>query len=88
MPHLAFYFFPYIHLAEKVRKAVSYTHLPGSRAFENPDEFGYTITEKTLADHIEAITRPSWKYILNYDSRFLTRDEMVEATYDLSLIHI
>ncbi len=58
---------------------------PGSRAFENPDEFGYTITEKTLADHIEAITRPSWKYILNYDSRFLTRDEMVEATYDCAI---
>ncbi len=58
---------------------------PGSRAFENPDEFGYVITKKTLAEHIEAITMPSWKYILNYESKSLTRDEMVEATYNCAI---
>jgi B12-binding domain/radical SAM domain protein len=58
---------------------------PGSRAFENPDEFGYVITRKTLSEHIEAITRPSWKYILNYESKFLSRDDMVEATYDCAI---
>ena len=58
---------------------------PGSRAFENPDKFGYIINTKTLAEHIEAITRPSWKYILNYESRFMTKDDMVEATYDCAI---
>lgn len=55
---------------------------PASRAFINPDEFGYKLTRKTLKEHIEAITMPSWKYILNYESKFITRDELVAATYE------
>jgi len=58
---------------------------PGSRAFVNPDEFGYKLTRKTLKEHIEAITMPSWKYILNYESRFISRDELVDATYEAAL---
>lgn len=55
---------------------------PASRAFMNPDEFGYTLTRKTLKDHIEAITMPSWKYILNYESKYISRDELVNSTYE------
>lgn len=55
---------------------------PASRAFINPDEFGYTLTRKTLKDHIDAITMPSWKYILNYESRYISRDELVNSTYE------
>ncbi len=58
---------------------------PGSRAFENPKDFGYTITRKTLKEHIEAITMPSWKYILNYRSHAITNDDLVEATYQAAL---
>ncbi len=58
---------------------------PGSRAFENPEEFGYKITKRTLAEHIGAITQLSWKHILNYESRFLSKDEMVRTTYDCAL---
>lgn len=58
---------------------------PGSRAFVNPDEFGYKLTRKTLKDHIEAITMPSWKYILNYESKFISRDDLVDATYEAAL---
>ena len=39
---------------------------PASRAFADPEQFGYTLTRKTLKDHIAAITMPSWKSILNY----------------------
>jgi hypothetical protein len=58
---------------------------PGSRAFEQPEEFGYRLTRKTLKDHIEAITMPSWKYILNYESDSITTDDLVDATYEAAL---
>lgn len=58
---------------------------PGSRAFANPDEFGYKLTRRTLKDHIEAITMPSWKYILNYESKFISRDDLVDSTYKAAL---
>jgi len=58
---------------------------PGSRAFENPGKFGYKLLFKTLKEHIEAITMPSWKYILNYESDYITNDDLVYATYDAAL---
>lgn len=58
---------------------------PGSRAFLNPEEFGYILTAKTLKDHIKAITSPSWKYILNYESKYITRDELVDSTYEAAI---
>ena len=58
---------------------------PGSRAFEHPEKFGYRLTRKSLEDHIEAITMPSWKYILNYESKAITTGDLVDATYDADL---
>jgi len=58
---------------------------PGSRAFGNPEKFGYTLTRKTLAEHIDAITRPSWKYILNYRSNTLPTQDLVGSTYQAAL---
>jgi len=54
---------------------------PGSRAFEDPEKFGYKLTRKSLKDHIEAMTMPSWKHILNYESMSISKDELVDATY-------
>jgi len=58
---------------------------PGSRAFEQPEKFGYRLTRKTLKDHIEAITMPSWKYILNYESDYISADDLVDSTYEAAL---
>lgn len=58
---------------------------PGSRTFEQPEKFGYRLTRKTLAQHIEAITQPSWKYILNYESKYISRDLLVQSTYEAAL---
>ncbi|OQA22441.1 MAG: Radical SAM superfamily protein [Actinobacteria bacterium ADurb.Bin346] len=58
---------------------------PGSRAYENPEKFGYKLLCRTLEEHINAITRPSWKYILNYESRFITTDDLVYSTYEAAL---
>jgi len=58
---------------------------PGSRIFENPQEFGYRLTAKTLAEHINLVTKPSWKYILNYESEYISRDDLVYSTYEAAM---
>jgi B12-binding domain/radical SAM domain protein len=58
---------------------------PGSRAFDNPEQHGYTLRAKTLEEHRERLVLPSWKHIMNYESDAMSPDEMVEATYDAGL---
>ncbi len=55
---------------------------PGSAAFEAPERFGYRLLYRTLEEHRQALMAPSWKYILNYETEWMTRDEIVSSTYD------
>ncbi len=55
---------------------------PGSRVFENPDRYGYRLRCRTLEEHRQALLAPSWKYVLNYETRWMNRDEIVAATYE------
>ncbi|MFZ5626077.1 MAG: TIGR04190 family B12-binding domain/radical SAM domain protein [Bacillota bacterium] len=55
---------------------------PGSPAFENPEKYGYIKHCQTLEDHRQALTRPSWKHILSYETTTMSRDEIVDATYE------
>jgi B12-binding domain/radical SAM domain protein len=57
---------------------------PGSPAFEHPERYGYRLKCRTLEEHRQALTAPSWKYILNYETDAMTRDEIVDATYEAS----
>jgi B12-binding domain/radical SAM domain protein len=54
---------------------------PGSRGFENPEEHGYRLFARTLEEHRARLVAPSWKYVLNYETRWMTRDELVSVTY-------
>ena len=58
---------------------------PGSRAYENPEKYGYKLSCNSLEDHRKALLKPSWKYIMNYESDYLSRDEMVDGTYRAAL---
>ena len=58
---------------------------PGSPAFEDPDKYGYRKFCHTLEDHRQALLEPSWKQMLSYETRWMTRDEIVKATYDSAL---
>ena len=58
---------------------------PGSIAFDNPEAHGYTLRAKTLEEHRQRLVLPSWKHIMNYESAFMSPDEMVEATYDAAI---
>lgn len=58
---------------------------PGSVIFEDPEKYGYRLFSRTLKEHRQAMLMPSWKYALNYETKWMTRDEIVKATYDGAL---
>ena len=58
---------------------------PGSQVFENPQRYGYRLFYKTLEQHRQALLQPSWKYMLNYETEWMSRDELVASTYDAAL---
>ena len=55
---------------------------PGSRGFEEPDRFGYRLFARTLEEHRQLLIQPTWERILNYETKWMTRRELVDATYD------
>jgi B12-binding domain/radical SAM domain protein len=58
---------------------------PGSPVFENPEHYGYRFFARTLEEHRKALVQPSWKYVLNYETKWMTRDEIVDSTYEAGL---
>jgi B12-binding domain/radical SAM domain protein len=55
---------------------------PGSRGFEQPERFGYRLFARTLEEHRQRLVQPTWEHILNYETKWMTRRELVDATYD------
>jgi len=55
---------------------------PGSAAFEDPEKFGYRLFARTLEEHRIRLLSPSWKYVLSYETKWMTRDDIVDASYD------
>lgn len=58
---------------------------PGSIAFENPDRYGYHLRFNSLEQHRQALVEPCWKYTLNYETEWMSRDELVDVTYRAEL---
>ncbi len=58
---------------------------PGSAIFEDPEKYGYRLFARTLKEHRQAMLMPSWKYTLSYETNWMSRDEIVKATYDGAL---
>ncbi|MCJ7578187.1 MAG: TIGR04190 family B12-binding domain/radical SAM domain protein [candidate division Zixibacteria bacterium] len=58
---------------------------PGSCVFENPEKFGYKLFYRTLEEHRRALLSPSWKHMLNYETVWMNRDEIVQSTYQSAL---
>ncbi|HUA18347.1 MAG TPA: TIGR04190 family B12-binding domain/radical SAM domain protein [Bryobacteraceae bacterium] len=55
---------------------------PGSRVFEEPEKFGYRMFARTLSEHRKLLVQSSWERILSYETEWMTRAELVDATYD------
>ena len=55
---------------------------PGSRGFEEPERFGYRLFARTLEEHRRLLVQPTWEHVLNYETKWMTRRELVDATYE------
>jgi B12-binding domain/radical SAM domain protein len=55
---------------------------PGSYAFEHAEEVGYKLLARTLEEHRSRLASPSWKYVLSYETKWMSRDDIVDASYD------
>jgi B12-binding domain/radical SAM domain protein len=58
---------------------------PGSIAFEEPERNGYHLLFRSLEEHRRALLAPTWKYVLNYQTEWMTGDDIVRATYDATV---
>jgi B12-binding domain/radical SAM domain protein len=58
---------------------------PGSPVFEDPERHGYHFFARTLEEHRQALIQPSWKYVLNYETQWMNRDQIVDSTYEAGL---
>jgi len=55
---------------------------PGSEGFEDAERHGYIIRARTLAEHRALLEQRDWESILNYETKWMTRAEIVDATYE------
>ncbi|MCX7681789.1 MAG: TIGR04190 family B12-binding domain/radical SAM domain protein [Anaerolineae bacterium] len=55
---------------------------PGSLFYEQSERYGYHIRYRTLEEHRRALLAPTWKHILNYETRWMSRDELARVTYE------
>jgi hypothetical protein len=53
--------------------------------FERPEVYGYKLFCRTLEEHRQALLCPAWSYTLNYETDWLSRSEIVNATYEAAL---
>jgi B12-binding domain/radical SAM domain protein len=58
---------------------------PGSLGFEQPERHGYHVLFRTLEEHRQALIEPSWKYSLNYETKWMNRQQIVDTAYEAIL---
>jgi B12-binding domain/radical SAM domain protein len=57
---------------------------PGSEGFEHPERLGYRLFARTLEEHRALLEQRDWSLMLNYETEWMTREEIARATYDAS----
>ncbi len=58
---------------------------PGSQVFDRPEEFGYRLLYRTLEQHRQALVAPAWSRMLSYETEWMTRQDIVDATYEAAI---
>ncbi len=58
---------------------------PGSLGFEQPQKYGYRVLFRSLEEYRQALAKPSWRYTLNYETEWMTRDQIMDTTYEAIL---
>ena len=55
---------------------------PGSLFYEMPEKYGFKINAHRIMDYYNLLDKgKSWEDFLNYDTKWMSRSDMVEATY-------
>jgi B12-binding domain/radical SAM domain protein len=58
---------------------------PGCAYFREPDHHGYRIFHHTLEDYSRASFSPHWRQLLGYETEWMSRQEIVDTTYEALL---
>jgi B12-binding domain/radical SAM domain protein len=58
---------------------------PACPFFRHPERYGYHLIHKSLNDYIEASYSPHWRDLLGYETRWLSRQDIVDVTYEALL---
>ena len=51
---------------------------PGSLAYDFEEKFGYKLMRHSFAEHMDSFIMPTFKYQINYRTRFLNRDQLFD----------
>ena len=55
---------------------------PGSLGFEQPKRYGYDVRFHKLEDYRQALLAPNWRDSLNYETRWMSRQQIMESAYE------
>jgi B12-binding domain/radical SAM domain protein len=58
---------------------------PGSDVFESPDHYGYRLRFRSLEEHRKAMLSHTWTDMLNYETVWMNRDTLAQATYESAI---
>ncbi len=58
---------------------------PGCPFHRHPDRYGIRLIHRTLEDYAQATLSPHWRDMLGYETRWMTRQEIVDVTYEALL---
>lgn len=56
--------------------------IDGSFISDNAEKFGYKVFFNTLHDYEKSLLVPHWKNSLNYETKWMTRKQMVDVSYE------
>ncbi|MDD5667819.1 MAG: TIGR04190 family B12-binding domain/radical SAM domain protein, partial [Actinomycetota bacterium] len=58
---------------------------PACCFYRDPDGYGYSLVHHTLDDHARASLSPHWRDLLGYETSLMTRQDIVDVTYEAML---
>jgi B12-binding domain/radical SAM domain protein len=58
---------------------------PACSYYRDPERFGYRLLYNTLEDYIQASLSPHWRDLLGYETEWMTRQDIVDVTYEAML---
>lgn len=58
---------------------------PGCSYHREPERYGFRLIHRTLEDHARASMSPHWRDLLGYETKWMTRQNIVDVTYEALL---